>query len=670
LNGAHDLQSFAFMNGGKVATIVFNLSQTAALPVTFSGANAPTGNVEVSQITSAKITDNNETSNVVQPTTKTLSGFNASTVVSLPPFSMTVFTAASSAVQAPVLSVPAGTYSTAQSVAISDTTSGAKIYYTTNGTTPSASSTLYSGPVTISSSKTLQAIATASGLGSSAVTSAAYVIGNVTAATPTFSVPAGTYGSAQTVTLADATSGASIYYTTNGTTPTTSSTKYTAAIKVGASETIKAIAAGTNINPSAVATATYAITATTATPTFSVAAGTYASVQTVTLKDATSGAVIYYTTNGSTPTTSSTKYAAAIKVSATETIKAIAVAPNFAASAVATATYTISAVAAAPKFSVAAGTYTTAQKVALTDTTPGAVIYYGINGKNPAKYTTPITVSASETIQAIAQAPGYGDSAGVSATYTIVTATTATPTFSVAAGTYAAAQTVVLADKTSGAVIYYTTNGSTPTTASAKYTVPLKVTVNETIKAIAVAANLKQSAVATAAYVISPLTATPKFSVAAGKYTSVQTVALSDATAGAVIYYTVNGTTPTIASTKYTAPIKVSASETIKVIAKAASYQASAVASAVYTLDLTTAAPKFSVVAGTYTTAQKVALSDSTPGAVIYYGINAKNPTKYTTPITVSVSETIQAIAQAPGYSASAGVSAAYTIMTKTATAN
>jgi hypothetical protein len=79
----------------------------------------------------------------------------------------------------------------------------------------------------------------------------------------------------------------------------------------------------------------------TATPVIKPAGGTYTSTQTVTISDATPGAVVYYTTNGTTPTTSSTKYTGAIKVSATETLEAIAVATGYSNSAVASATYTI-----------------------------------------------------------------------------------------------------------------------------------------------------------------------------------------------------------------------------------------------------------------------------------------------------------------------------------------
>jgi len=75
----------------------------------------------------------------------------------------------------PTFSPVAGTYSSTQPVTISDSTPGATIYYAV-GATPTCSSTLYSSPVTVSSSETLEAIACASGYAKSNIGSAAYTI--------------------------------------------------------------------------------------------------------------------------------------------------------------------------------------------------------------------------------------------------------------------------------------------------------------------------------------------------------------------------------------------------------------------------------------------------------------------------------------------------------------
>jgi N-acetylneuraminic acid mutarotase len=159
------------------------------------------------------------------------------------------------------------------------------------------------------------------------------------AITPTFSPVPGTYGTAQTVTIANGMSNASIYYTIDGSTPTTSSTLYTGPVTVSSTENIQAIAAATGYPTSGVAAGTYVINLLTATPTFSIPAGMYTSTQTVTITDATPGAVIYYTTDGTTPTTSSPLYSGPITVSASEKLEAIAVATGYGASAVASASY-------------------------------------------------------------------------------------------------------------------------------------------------------------------------------------------------------------------------------------------------------------------------------------------------------------------------------------------
>jgi hypothetical protein len=339
-----------------------------------------------------------------------------------------------STVATPAFSPGAGTYTSSQSVTISDSTSGATIYYTTNGTTPTTSSAVYSTPITVSATETLQALAVETGYTNSAVGSAAYTIAPVLP-TPTFSPAGGTYTTSQSVTISDSTSGTTIYYTTNGTTPTTSSTKYAGAITVKATETLKAIAVETGYTNSAVGTAAYTITAVLPTPTFLPAAGTYTTSQSVTISDSTSGTTIYYTTNGTTPTTSSTKYTGAIAVSATETLKAIAVETGYTNSAVGTAAYTIAAVLPTPTFLPAGGTYTTSQSVTISDSTSGTTIYYTTNGTTPTtsstKYTGAITVSATETLEAIAVETGYTNSAVATAAYTISSSTKTTPTVSV-----------------------------------------------------------------------------------------------------------------------------------------------------------------------------------------------------------------------------------------------
>ena len=157
-------------------------------------------------------------------------------------------------------------------------------------------------------------------------------------ATPTFSVAEGEYTEAKDVTISCATDGATIYYTIDGSDPDENSEEYTSAVHITETTTLKAIAIKSGVE-SDVATATYTMNRPAA-PAFDVAEGVFDAAFDLHLSTATDGATIYYTTNGSTPTTGSSVYSEKVAISAaTTTVKAIAV-KNGLTSDVSSAIYT------------------------------------------------------------------------------------------------------------------------------------------------------------------------------------------------------------------------------------------------------------------------------------------------------------------------------------------
>lgn len=162
-------------------------------------------------------------------------------------------------VATPVISPDGGVAADPIEVTLSSATAGAAIYYTVDGSTPDASKTLYSVPFNVAATATLKAIAVAPGQVSSAVADADFVI-NGQVATPSFAPAAGAVAVNTPVTIASATAGASIYYTTNGDAPTVASTPYTVPVVVTGAMTIKALAVKSLFNNSAVGSAAYTIT--------------------------------------------------------------------------------------------------------------------------------------------------------------------------------------------------------------------------------------------------------------------------------------------------------------------------------------------------------------------------------------------------------------------------
>ncbi len=337
---------------------------------------------------------------------------------------------------------------------------------------------------------------------------------------------------------------------------------------------------------------------TVATPTFSPAAGTYLGTQTVTLGDTTSGATIFYTVDGSQPGTtaggSTKQYSGALDGKLDRDHQSPGNCLGTTSSGTASATYTIESQVATPTFTPAGGSYTSAQTVSISTTTPApTTIYYTTNGSTPTNQFSRIqglSVAGDETLKAYATKSGYFDSNVATAAYMISSGGTsvATPTFSPAGGTYLGTQTVTLSDATAGSTIYYTLDGTQPGTSASgstlQYSGPLSITSTTTVKALATASGQTTSATATATYTIETQVATPTFTPAAGTYSSTVNVTIASTTAGATIYYTTNGTAPTNVSTLYTGPVAVSSSETLKAIATKSGYFDSNVGTAAYTI--------------------------------------------------------------------------------------
>jgi alpha-tubulin suppressor-like RCC1 family protein len=354
---------------------------------------------------------------------------------------------------------------------------------------------------------TLMAIAYRSGWTTSSVTSAQYTIAPLVTA-PAFSPVPGTFNDPQDVSISTSTAGATIRYTTDGTTPTdTAGTLYTAPVHMAAgSLTLKAVAYRAGWTTSLVTSGQYAIGPLVTTPAFSPVPGTYLDPQDIVLSTPTAGASIRYTTDGSTPTdTIGTLYTGPVHIADSLTLKAVAFRTSWRTSSVTTGAYTIGLHVTAPAFSPGPGTYTSEQDITITTTTAGATIRYTTDGSIPNEtagtvYMAPIRLSQPMTLKAVAFRTGWTTSVVTSGDYAIGQ-TVVAPKFSVTPGLYASAKDVVITTMTSGATIRYTTDGSTPTdSAGTLYTGPVHLAGSLTLQAVAYRVGWTTSPVTTGEY--------------------------------------------------------------------------------------------------------------------------------------------------------------------------
>ena len=213
------------------------------------------------------------------------------------------------------------------------------------------------------------------------------------------------------------------------------------------------------------------------------------------------------------------------------------------------------------------GIYNSDQLVTLSMDQPGT-IYYTTNGQDPTKesevYQNPIPISSTTTLKFV----GENNEGTISNIYTEIYTIDKTPPHAWAdpkGGLFNVNKTVSLTmDKTG--TIYYTTNGEDPTTQSNIYTEPLLVTQTTTLKFMAVDNAGNPSEIYTEIYTIDKTAPNAWANPKGGLFNVNKTVSLTMNKTG-TIYYTRNGTTPTTASTKYTGPLSITTTTTLKFIA-------------------------------------------------------------------------------------------------------
>jgi hypothetical protein len=377
-------------------------------------------------------------------------------------------TPSASTVATPTFNPPSGTtFSSTQSVSIGDTTPASTIYYTTDNSTPTTSSAVYSTPITLSATTTIKAIATASGDSESAVAAATYTLSSSSGApvadefnestlnTAVWTVRAPVGGSAaisngELVLTVPAGSNHDAFVPALDAVQVVqliSNSNFDVAVKIDSTLVASAVYSGQGIMvegdakdyirfelgaTGSVTLAASTISSGSQTTQFSISPLSGYVVPTyLRLQRVGTAYTAFWSTDGvnwnqagsftdSLTVTGLAPYA--WNYNATPS-NAPAISAKF--DWFHNVTSTPPQTAATPTFTPVSGTsFSTTLEVMLADTTPGATIYYTVNGGTPTTSSSvysssnPITLSASSTVQAIAVASGYNQSATASASYT------------------------------------------------------------------------------------------------------------------------------------------------------------------------------------------------------------------------------------------------------------
>ncbi|MFQ5638192.1 MAG: chitobiase/beta-hexosaminidase C-terminal domain-containing protein, partial [bacterium] len=329
----------------------------------------------------------------------------------------------------------------------------------------------------------------------------------------------------------------------------------------------------------------------------------------------------------------------------------------------------LAGVVATPILNPPTGTYSKGITVYMYISTNDATIYYTTDGSFPSEssqqYTSPFTVSSSQTITARAFRSGFIPCSNASSVY-IITGTTASPQFEPQPGTYTSPVQVSISTTTPGAAIHFTGDSSEPTQSSEIYASSIPVSSTTTVRARAYKSGWAPSHEVSGTYEIRGVLTAPRLDPAPGNYATSLDVSISTTVDDATVRYTVNGSTPTTSSPVYNSPIPVTQTTTIKAAAFKTGWPAGNMTTGAYVITGKLDPLQFDPPPGTFDSSVNVTLSSTVEDAIIYFTLDNSEPTEsafpYSDQIMIDSTATLKARAYKSGWAPSDVMSGKYVI--------
>jgi len=481
--------------------------------------------------------------------------------------------------EAPVLNPESGTtFDTSLTVSMTCASEKATIHYTTDGATPTMESATYSRKFKIYEKTTVKAIAFYEDGAASDMTVSEYAMG--TCASPEIQYEGGTsFGRAgMTVTCQWNEEDGTLRYTLDGSEPTAESAAYEGPLHLADTTTVKIKVFSAKYFDSEVVSETFSLIEKPLPPVIEPESGTvFSGSLPIVITNATPGATIYYTTDGTDPTTESSLYQP-FSITKRTVVKAIAAGRH--ESAVAMAEYAPGK-CDDPAVEPPDGTifYHPGQQVVISREVKDGVLRYTLDGSDPTaespEYAGPFTIDETTTIKSKVFGEQYFDSGIVTATLTRVWLKAAAPVIAPPDGTVFehSGQEVSITHNAEEGVLRYTTDGSEPTAESAEYAGAFAIDETTTVKAKVFGEQYLDSDVVTARLTrVWVKVATPEIKAQAQFTGSKLRVDIACATEGATVRYTTDGKDPSSHSPEYTKPFYVTDTTTVKAYATKSDY--------------------------------------------------------------------------------------------------